>query len=1423
MTCLPCDFSYDSDIVALDDTNCETTTSTALIGKLISDFHDKFRFEKELPEQMLLIEFACDPDSEIGIEGTKNGIQVVRCTLSDGDLSVSHGRGMQRIRRILAEHKGPVAMHGALPCTPWSQIQNLNEHVLGPKFSEKLLRNRKKSLRMVRNFMQIARLVVQQNGFVSFEWPTSASGWKEKTVKELTEWLGAKVDFHGCALGVKARNGEPMKKPFTIATNNLDLVTELQTKQCHCKVKHVPCEGAETTRSGHYTKQMANAIIRGHKKAIIRQTVEKAQEYKNSLLAEVESANEATKEETRAFLNLSKKEQDRLVEAARKIHTNTGHRPPESLARLLRQKNAPLASRAAMERLRCSTCAENGRPNTAPAVSLDVSAKPFQTLGIDLKEALYKGRKYKYLVLVDEATRLTRCLLLFEMAAKEHRNATTEEVVDAYEHGWAELFGDPQTLRHDPEGALVSKQMLAKFTEKGVLLASTAGEAHWQLGITERMIGTIFSTAEKIAKENDLEYTTAVTLAVKSQNTVDRVRGYSPSQWAFGRQPNWTGDLHDDADGVNLSRDTSEEFQRKMQLQISARNIYEKEQLNQKLLRAARVQHRKENTFTPGEICYVWRLGEKLSGTKKTGLHRGSWYGPGTILGTESKISPEGTVEPAAVVWVIMNNNLWRCAASQLRKGSERELAEHTLLQKKPWTFEGITANLELGTFKNVSEEPEPPFYADLEEGSRRPDVEMEPASSSSTKRPRAQGNGHLYPRKMARDSNLPPRASEENADWQEANLAAVTALRMCEEDFFSNEEAPDKVVEIAFPAIENERNLRKYLKNPEAFIASALRKRKVEVNEKRLTPDEKELIRTAKGKEIREFIREKVVTQLLAGEYVNPADIMKMRWILTWKADPEQPGGKRGKARLVVLGFQDPYLGKEKTNAPTLSKRGKQLLLQAIVQRGWTLLKGDVTAAFLQGRALTKNKYCLAPPELAAALGLPPGERVVRLLKSVYGLTAAPLEWYEQVNRTLLAMGFHRCHTDPTVWVLYTPEKHSETICGIIGAHVDDFLMAGEGEHWQKCLDTLMTAFRWTPLEKTKFKQCGVEIEQLPNGEIVQSQDAYIATIGEVDLKPARAKEVNSPVTEQERTELRALLGGLQWVVGQTQLYGAVDVNLLQSEVTTATIQTILDANKILRKIRQGQTKLYTRKISGEINVVGWSDASWANRKSGSSTGGYVIGLCGPEVLEGKRNHVTIVSWSTNKLKRVCRSSLAAEVQALAITEDELHLTRLTWAEFNGARIDLNNVNEHIAKIPGTAVIDAKSIYDTLISANQPLQLQEKRTALELVAYLHNTEANNTETRWVHGGANVADGLTKIGHHPMLREFLESSTWALVQDPSGLSFKRRQTLGIDKLDNKAAGQLLTKERENFADMAWEKLREVWPTLGQDSDDSEQD
>ena len=288
--------------------------------------------------------------------------------------------------------------------------------------------------------------------------------------------------------------------------------------------------------------------------------------------------------------------------------------------------------------------------------------------------------------------------------------------------------------------------------------------------------------------------------------------------------------------------------------------------------------------------------------------------------------------------------------------------------------------------------------------------------------------------------------------------------MRMADTAFFTLEEAPHKVTEIAFPAIDSPGKLRSYLRNPEMFVVTSLRKKRVEINEKKLTPEEREMIRFAKGKEVKEFVKEQVVVRLLAGEHVDPDDIMKMRFVLTWKQDPESAAGKKGKARLVVLGFQDPYLGKETTCSPTLNKRSKQMLLQMVVQKGWRLKKGDVTAAFLQGRPLSgKNKYALAPPELAEAMGLPPGERVVRLLKSVYGLTTAPLDWYLEVDRVLRSLGGHRCVTDPCVWTFVDKTtEQGENLCGIIGAHVDDFLIAGDESSalWKRIVENLLLYF---------------------------------------------------------------------------------------------------------------------------------------------------------------------------------------------------------------------------------------------------------------------------------------------------------------------------------------------------------------------------
>ena len=78
-----------------------------------------------------------------------------------------------------------------------------------------------------------------------------------------------------------------------------------------------------------------------------------------------------------------------------------------------------------------------------------------------------------------------------------------------------------------------------------------------------------------------------------------------------------------------------------------------------------------------------------------------------------------------------------------------------------------------------------------------------------------------------------------------------------------------------------------------------------MEVSERRLTPEEKLAFQGAKQVEVPSFLAAKAFEALPAQYRANRADAVKMRWILTWKALPD--GGRKAKARAVLLGYMDP------------------------------------------------------------------------------------------------------------------------------------------------------------------------------------------------------------------------------------------------------------------------------------------------------------------------------------------------------------------------------------------------------------------------------------------------------------------------------------------------------------------------------------
>ena len=269
-----------------------------------------------------------------------------------------------------------------------------------------------------------------------------------------------------------------------------------------------------------------------------------------------------------------------------------------------------------------------------------------------------------------------------------------------------------------------------------------------------------------------------------------------------------------------------------------------------------------------------------------------------------------------------------------------------------------------------------------------------------------------------------------------------------------------------------------------ETYFLHAMKKKDVEVHERHMDAETKAQFRAAKGIEVKKFLSAQALEALPPSKQPSKEEAMRMRWVLTWKTD--HAGETSAKARAVVLGFQDPLYEHRVTYAPTTTLHTRQLMLQLAACRQWHAWKGDVAAAFLQGRECPYDLYCIPTEELCEAMGIPK-ESVARLRKACYGLVQAPYAWYETVRTFLLGLGFFQCGADPCCWVLHVEDETRAVISG----HVDDFMMVGSPEdvYWLEAKRKIQEHFRWGEFEYDDFTQCGVQIRRLEDGSYTLSQ----------------------------------------------------------------------------------------------------------------------------------------------------------------------------------------------------------------------------------------------------------------------------------------------------------------------------------------------
>merc|ERR1719154_1043537 len=110
----------------------------------------------------------------------------------------------------------------------------------------------------------------------------------------------------------------------------------------------------------------------------------------------------------------------------------------------------------------------------------------------------------------------------------------------------------------------------------------------------------------------------------------------------------------------------------------------------------------------------------------------------------------------------------------------------------------------------------------------------------------------------------------------------------------------------------------------------------------------------------------------------------------------------------------------------------------------------------------------------------------------------------------------------DPALF--YKRDKTGK-LMGIVGLHVDDFLHCGNKDFESNVTQKLAKIFLMGKVESKKFKYVGFDIEQKADA-IRVDQTTFAAGLDLISISPARAKQVDQKLTNEERSCLRKAAG---------------------------------------------------------------------------------------------------------------------------------------------------------------------------------------------------------------------------------------------------------------------------------------------------------
>ena len=445
-----------------------------------------------------------------------------------------------------------------------------------------------------------------------------------------------------------------------------------------------------------------------------------------------------------------------------------------------------------------------------------------------------------------------------------------------------------------------------------------------------------------------------------------------------------------------------------------------------------------------------------------------------------------------------------------------------------------------------------------------------------------------------------------------------------------------------------------------------------------------------------------------------------------------------------------------------------------------WVISACDASTAHLQSQGI--SRLLLLKPPRPPPPGVSPHD-LFRALGSIYGTKDAGRSWWRKLFRTLKSHGWRMSKLEAALFLLVVDGN----LQGVLCTHVDDLLCAGVGAVYEQSIASMEKEIHLKVQHKA-FRFCGKNLRQGDDHTIEVDQFDAIESVDYMPLDRHRRSMVNAPLTPEEITSFRGLIGQLGWVARQTRPDVMVNVSMAAQSMGSPKIRDVVNLNKTVKMLKETSEATWRfvahpKLKLNDVVVCVFADSSFANTEGLKNQCGYVVTITLSEIREGGPTPLFVLETYSGSIKRVCRSTLAAESNGFLTGCEAGEYVRALLMEFKHPTENFNTLEREYAKSKLLCMTDAKSLESTLNKdCGQPT---DKRVRI-LVAQIKELIGENTYeddeaafAHWLDTSQMLADVLTKVGceREPLLAA-LHDGSWQLSPSSEALAKKARIRAG---------------------------------------------